>query len=142
MFDHIDGCSLLLVTANSYVNQRGALVMGRGAAAEALKRFPGCAKRFGPLVKQNPGYGLIFDPNYPDPRLGIFRVKEHWADPAEDMIIYWSIKELSNLAASSDWKTVEIFLNFPGIGWGRRRDTEILPLLKPLPDNVVIWRYT
>lgn len=118
IFNHFDECSLLLVTTNSYVNKKGSLVMGRGAAEEAAKRFPGCAQRFGALVKACPNYDVIFDPNYPKPRLGIFRVKAHFEDRAEKAIIAQSVKRLVEIATNPHWKVVPIYINFPGIGYG------------------------
>lgn len=38
-----------------------------------------------------------------------------------------------------DWKSKKIHLNFPGIGNGGLKRSNVLPLLERLPDNVKVW---
>lgn len=57
---------LTLVTGNSTLRRDGALVMGRGAAAEALDRYPGCNFVFGDLIRAaGSNYGIVWHPTLP-----------------------------------------------------------------------------
>lgn len=152
---------VILVTGNATVNAAGRLVMGRGAAAEAAVRFPGCAKVFGGellKIRQQPPsaslnfklspadlvemgsrpYGVLIHPTQFDPMLGVFQVKNDWAKPAVPKLIYISVDQLSDLA-ETEWVGMRIALNFPGIGNGRLRREVVLPLIQGLPDNVSVW---
>jgi len=144
MFQH--KADVLLVTANSYVTHNGVLVMGRGAAKQANDLYQ-CAEHFGWLVNDTIGhkarqrYGVIMgDPGCYNPEcpywLGIFQVKYHWRDEADLKLIEYSALKLTQLAIPDEFK---ISLNFPGIGNGRLRREDVLPLLEGLPGNVTVW---
>lgn len=135
---------LRIFTGNATIKKNGALVMGRGAAKEALFRFPGCDKVFGDLITAPHAttddaprhYGLVLHPVLP---LGIFQVKRHYSMPAELEIIAFSVKKLIEHCAQNP--KLRVSMNFPGIGWGSLARADVLPLVERLPDAVTVWEY-
>lgn len=67
-------------------------------------------------------------------------VKDHWQEDAKLSIIEESAICLDNwlFDMTSD---IRVDLNFPGIGNGKLKREDVLPLLERLPDNVHIWEY-
>ena len=131
-----------VVTTNAILNRHGHLVMGRGAALEASRRFPGLALNagtaLGSLDLVGGRYGLLTPAQLEQPIL-LFQVKLHWKDAADIHLIRHSTEKLAVYAADRRWQTFN--LNFPGIGNGRlaHRFEEILSVLSDLPDNVSVW---
>jgi hypothetical protein len=90
-----------------------------------------------------PDYGIVFydwphEDDANDITIGLFQVKDHWANKATLELIATSVDILRKLA-KTDWKDKKISLNFPGIGNGKLDRKDVLPLLHKLPDNVTIW---
>lgn len=148
LWSEIGQASLLLVTTNSTVRQDGALVMGRGAAAEAKKRYPELPFELGRQLLdkglQNDEYNLLIadSPLMVRPYLGAFQVKYHWRDEASLLLIRHSAVALAEYARVRP--QLRIVMNYPGIGNGRLNRDEVEPILAgPLGevDNVFIyWR--
>ena len=156
VFGHTD---VFFITTNPITRKDGALVMGRGIAKEAKDRFPTlpylAAERIALHQKHQAtsdamaptGVGVIgpFDGQL----VGYFMVKRHWAEPAELAIIERSIATMKRSLCFTDFVTGErkesttgrYDLNFPGIGNGKLRREDVLPLLEQLPDNVHVWEY-
>jgi len=136
---------VLLVTTNAYVRNDGCLVMGRGAAFQMTQLYPWTHKEFGKLVTDwaerhpNMPYGVLASMLQQKPVLGIFQVKHHFMDEASPDLIANSVKQLVMWATHSP--NTRFAVNFPGIGNGRLRRKDVLPLLAPLPDNVEVWEY-
>lgn len=136
---------VLLVTTNAFVRSDGGLVMGRGAAFQMTQKYPGSQAEFGRLVQQwrasypNQPYGVLASLEWQNPMLAIFQVKYHFRDEADLGLIRNSVKALGEWARLDSRVTFAV--NFPGIGNGRLSDAAVLPLLKPLPDNVGVWTY-
>ena len=140
---------VIVFTGNSTIRRNGCLVMGRGAALEAQMRFYGCSREFGRLLyiynlhnypRKNVSYGVLVHSTQVNPALALFQVKERWHDDAKLELIKNSTNMLDNLAKSI-WKDKRIALNFPGIGYGRLRRKDVLPIIQSLPDNVEVWEY-
>lgn len=140
------GADVIVVTGNSTVKRDGCLVMGRGAAWKASQLYPDCPRVFGMLIrayeKKDPlsPYCLLVHPNMSRPILALFQVKKFWGDGAELSIISESAGTLF-LMAKTMWKNKRIAMNFPGIGWGRLKREDVLPIIQGLPDNVEVWEY-
>jgi len=135
---------VLFVTTNAFVRGDGCLVMGRGAAYQMTQLYPWTHKTFGKLVTgwavryPNQPYGILVAAEVPcKPVLGIFQVKHHFRDEASPDLIINSVHQLSIWATHSP--LTRFAVNFPGIGNGRLRRKDVLPLLQPLPDNVEVW---
>ncbi|MCG3211867.1 MAG: hypothetical protein FOGNACKC_05513 [Anaerolineae bacterium] len=155
MLTHWNTPDLLLITTNACVNAAGGLVMGAGVARQMRDRFRGLDRvlaqqiiarssrstRFShnanPYKLYLPSYDLLVSPEWPVKKLGLFQVKARFCDAASLSQIQESATAL--LLWCVEHPAAEVWLNFPGIGNGRLGRSEVLPIVKHLPDNVVIW---
>ena len=142
LWDEIGKANLILVTTNASVRKDGCLVCGRGAAKEAAERFPTFSRRCGHKIRfyerEEKIYGImIFSGILPQGSIGAFQVKYHWKDQADLLLIAHSVGQL--ILVSGQYE--RIAMNFPGTGFGRLAREKVLPLLEPLPDNVIIYEY-
>lgn len=132
---------IILVTANSYINQKGELVMGRGAALELKNRIPWISREFGLLIENCCGhlgyYGYLLADNVKNKTYGIFQVKYHFKDNASLDLIEKSTYELHAYVYNLPQK---ISMNFPGIGFGHLSEKDVMPIIEKLPDNVTIYK--
>lgn len=136
--------TLILVTGNSYITKDSKLVMGRGAAKEAVERFPGIDYSIGKMIKDRDAhlqrYGVLIDKFTTEKLsyqlLGVFQVKYHFKDIADLQLIKYSCDVLSTFVLP--WIN-SVSINFPGIGYGNRTMEEVLPIISHLPDNVTFY---
>lgn len=137
MWSAYESAGLFCITTNSAIRCDGALVMGRGIAREAAERFPGLSARLGRTILSRGTrlgrYDVVVDPQT---RIAAFQVKYRWEDDASLDLIRTSAQALQRLIAGS---SLQVHLNFPGIGNGRLTRAAVLPLLGELPGNVTIW---
>ena len=144
MWDVFGKTGLFLITTNPIIRKDGAVVMGRGIAREAALRFPELPFKFGRrLSPEVVGYQASGDSTgtigtYEQQEVGYFMVKRHWNSPAELSIIEDSVSDLLSWAPYQFWR---IDLNFPGIGNGKLRREDVLPIIEKLPDKVHVWEY-
>jgi len=124
------------VTTNSFIKKSGSLVMGRGAAAAATRIWPACDLYFGSLVPHMGKYNILYDPAR---KLGLFQVKYFWGDDASLDLIRDSARALANW---TDDNPGPVHLNYPGIGFGRLKKSDVDPLLECLPPQVHVWTFS
>lgn len=119
--------------------------MGRGIAKQVKDMFPDIDLAFGENIRclglEGKKYGIICCTKYPN--ISAFQVKYHWADEADLDLIAVSVATLIveaeiNLKCDPDWTA---FLNFPGIGNGRLKREDVLPLVEKLPDCITVWEF-
>jgi hypothetical protein len=135
MWSVYDETDIFCITTNSTLRGNGALVMGRGLALEAKRRFPGIDKIFGREVSiRGEKYGFVMVANS---KLAAFQVKYHYWDKADLHLIKHSTLSLNWSARNAPYWRFD--LNFPGIGNGKRTAEEVLPIIQYLPDNVHVW---
>lgn len=128
-----------LFTGNPIVKRNGAIVMGRGAAKQVRDTFPGIDRTFGAMIQRNPASNILWARLGNESRyIGWFKVKYHWELPAELALIAESAWELSELADRKPNMTFH--MNYPGVGNGKLTEDEVITVLAPLPDNVVLYR--
>ena len=84
-------------------------------------------------------YGLVTILNFKPQLVAAFQVKSHYSEPASLDIIKFSVQKLVEYIRIVSPNRVD--LNFPGIGYGRLDEADVLPLLLELPDCVHIWRF-
>jgi len=142
LWDSID--DIILVTSNSYVNQRGELVMGRGAALELKNKFPYLAGIFGDQVKryyEHLGkYGVLISKyEFLDKMYGIFQVKYHFGDRANLELIDYSVNMLNSILKEQPFEKSSVSMNFPGIGFGHLLYEQVLPVVEKLNDRVTLY---
>lgn len=154
MWDVFGKTDLFLLTTNPIIRKDGAIVMGRGIAKEAAIRFPDLPFTMAIRYKQNKHEQQYVDPlntynvgfvnRYEGQLIGWFMVKDHWKEAAKLEIIEQSVRELIRIA---NWQNTgnrllsRIDLNFPGIGNGKLKREDVLPIIQQLPDNVHVWEY-
>lgn len=128
--------SLFCITTNSSINSKGELVMGKGIALQAKKKFPDLPRIAGKYISEGGRYGLIilkFGKNF----MGLFQTKTDWRlDSSLDLIEY-SCFELNKALSFLPWIS-EVNLNFPGIGNGNLDKKEVLSVLKDFGSEVGI----
>lgn len=145
MISDVCKADTVLVTANQYIRNDGALVMGRGAAFQLTQKYKGCAAEFGGLIKvyakafPNIAYGVLISAKWSEPALGIFQVKWNYWEEADLSLIRCSVHDLAKHATDAPAKVFAV--NFPGIGNGKLHEKDVAPLLHCLPDNVEVWKH-
>lgn len=153
MWDVFNDTDNFLITTNSFVKGNGCLVMGRGIAYEASQKFPSLPKDAGGVILEHgPNYHVLPLGNYElngaigfksknksdSTQLWLFQVKRHWKEDASLKLIEIAASQLRELANLYPYEWFD--LNFPGIGFGRLKEEDVLPIIEPLPDNVRVWR--
>jgi len=146
----VSGPAIYAVTTSASITKDGRLVMGRGAALQAVQRIPGIAYEAAQAIitsREQAGhlphipYGfLIVRPPRPEEGkygFGIFQVKDHWERAADLNIISCSMACLRYYAHSNP--DITIRMNYPGIGYGKLFISSVAPLLTDLPKNVYIF---
>src|SRR5690606_36980148 len=126
---------------NATVTRAGALVMGRGAALAAKKKFEGLEYDFGQQIfnhKTPLAYGLLISVNYPKVKIGAFQTKVFWSDRSFARIIDNSCKHLRKWMKANP--TRRIHVTFPGIGEGKISEEEVLEVMDKhrFSDNLVL----
>jgi hypothetical protein len=126
----------IIVTANSFLTSEMKLVMGRGAAWQLKMKVPGIDQIFGKMIHESCGhlgrYGLIFHKRY-----GAAQVKYRFNERANLELIRSSMMMLETVA-NRDRKRI-FNINWPGIGNGGLKKSQVRSLLRDLPDNVHVW---
>lgn len=143
MFSIWGKTDMFLFTANPIINKQGLAVMGRGIALQLAERVPTIRRDFAERMRLlaefwGPCNCDIID-RYDDQSVGFFMVKDHWKNQARLDIIERSCKELDSWIMDDAMDRVD--LNFPGIGNGKLKRGDVLPIIEKLPDNVHVWEY-
>ena len=137
-----NGLWTALVTTNSFVRKDGCLVMGRGAAKQMAERWSFVPRIAGHMIQRNVGhlgkYGVMLIPKEltDDVTLGLFQVKYGWMEDADLELIEYSVDVLCSMTVI---RRNPIALNFPGIGNGKLKREDVLPIVDILPENVHIF---
>jgi O-acetyl-ADP-ribose deacetylase (regulator of RNase III) len=154
LWSEVGKADLILFTANADLDRNGELVMGRGAALEAKRRWPSLARELAEATGGKRDYGLAWARGLKTgskTKLGCLQVKRAWRDPADLKLIDWSAGKLA--AALERWlgnpehagQEFRVAINYPGIGQGTGglREEDVRPILerhfKDLP--VVVYKY-
>jgi len=147
MWDCFGKVDLFLITTNPVVKKNGACVMGRGIAKEMSEKYPEIPFALGSIIQTRRGTKAWRDSDtigcLDKQIVGYFMVKDHWLEPAKLSIIESSVRALLvQLDYCTQYKSdFTVALNFPGIGNGKLKREDVLPLLEVLPDNVHVWEF-
>lgn len=145
MFKEAPADSVLIATGNAFIRVDGAVVMGRGAAAQMAKIFPYCPFSFAATFNHLSPYHLrIIRGYHPGANnfwrnIGLFQVKRHFKDAADLELIRQSTDRLVGVAALHPYTRYD--MNYPGIGNGKLHRGEVAPIIGRLPNNVHIWQF-
>lgn len=137
IFNDVEVLDFVGITTNSTLNKKNQLVMGAGNAKQAKELVPELPDVFGKQVIQGCGdgrfYGLLRHGKY-----FALQTKLHWRDNSPMWVVERSLYKL-NLAAIKH--PDKIFgIPFPAINHGRLKESDVLPLLEVLPDNVIVYK--
>lgn len=131
------------ITTNSYIRNDGEVVMGRGIAKQTKNLFEDLPLALGNKIKGRCGhlgtYGVLPTNRNENDKFVAFQVKTHFKNDADLSLIRASTEGLGQMASKYEERRFD--LNFPGIGNGGRDQSEVMPIVKELPDNVHIWRF-
>jgi hypothetical protein len=130
--DHFIG-----ISTNGFVKRNGEAVMGRGCAAQAARIYPSAPRLLGQHIKRNGNVpGWIGEDN--DWALIVLPVKHSWWEQADLGLIQMSVVWLREYAENNGIVTT---IHVPRLGCGNGRldwATQVLPLMRHLPDNVLV----
>ena len=140
LWQYVPG-GLIAVTTNASIKYNGALVMGRGAAKEAVQRIRDIDLEAGTAIAYaGPMYGFLplRMPEEKKMGFGIFQVKKAWNEKAHVKLILNAVMKLREFAL--EHPEMPIRLNYPGIGNGGLTMDEVEPYLVHLDEcaNVMI----
>ena len=123
------------ITTNGTLRRDGRLVMGRGVAAAAARRYPTLPSELGQVVARS-GSHVWPMVKY---RLFSFPVKVHYFERADPRLITWSAKELvdkvTGVNAFFRPCITAVYLVRPGCGNGRLSWDAVKPLISPILDD-------
>jgi len=127
------------IPTNGVVNRQGLLVMGKGLAWDAAKRFPGLRSNWGELVAALGNQPFA----YPPGQLISFPTKHHWVNPSDLSLIRSSAKNLTlwwpHVASSYTMASKEpLPICLPKVGCGNGGldwETQVRPILSELLDD-------
>lgn len=125
-------CQYRIITTNGAVRSDGCAVMGRGCAAQAKFYMPSLPRALGTKLKA--GGNHVYE--FPEWSLFTFPVKHSWEQPADLPLIAQSARELRGFA--EDRPEAIFILPRPGCGNGQLEWAVVEPLLRSLPDNILV----
>lgn len=136
-FDQLD---YVCITTNAIAKANGSLVMGAGVALDADKHNSNLKVEFGRQLRErglfNKFYGLLLA----EEKYIAFQTKYHWRDNSPLELVARSTDMLRRLALKYPDRTFG--LPFPGISNGKLNPKDVYPILKQLPDNVIVYHLT
>lgn len=147
IWDYHDAGKTICITTNYGWKLNGLNVMGKGIAAEALKRYPTLAAWYGTKCHKHwvrTGGAMIMDPVfYPMKNLIMFPTKRMRDNPALTWRFSSSIEQIKHSAGKlvglmKDRNLDEVYLPRPGCGNGGLLWKNVRPYLLWLPDTVKI----
>ena len=135
---------VMAITTNGVVKNNGELVMGKGIALQAKRRYPGLPKAMGDFVSTI-GCGNIPEIFYCGADVGklvtlvSLPTKHHWRDKSDISLIKKSLIIIEDIIPKSQ----TIALTRPGCGnGGLNWETEVKPIIEPLlNDRFTIYEY-
>lgn len=128
---------VLCISTNGIINRAGALVMGKGIALEAKRRYPGIDYKAGQFVSKH-GNNVCALGKWASHEFGsyefvTFPVKTHWREAAKPELIKRSTEELEVVATQKGWQ--EIYIPHVGCANGGLLWKDVYPILNMLLDH-------
>jgi len=126
--------SWVVITTNGSVKRNGEVVMGRGVALQAKKKFPDLPKILGNCINGPIGNHVTLQPIF---HLLTFPVKHNWYEKADLKLIKRSCEELLETV---DILKPPFYMVRPGCGnGGLSWEKEVKPILeKYLDDRFIV----
>jgi len=158
IWDKYDCGETVCITTNGFVNSKGFAVMGRGVAAQAVKRFPTIKGKLGQLTIHNGNIVQRLVPriiSFPvKPQLGICNEDKSnvvlhirrqyrpyswvpgWAMMADLNLIECSLEQLNQLRDVKNFE--KIYLPKPGCGAGGLDWVDVKPYCERYGDWLIV----
>lgn len=133
---HVPEGYVVMFTANHIIKHNGELVMGAGAALAAKTAVPELPMKFAGLILEHPDDNIHGVP-VGDGFYSSFKTKHHYKDQSTRDILVKSVSELRDIA--NQHYDFNFLLNYPAIGYGGMTISEVMPIVKHLPDNVTLY---
>lgn len=140
LWTYADRGHWIAITTNGTVRRAGSLVMGRGVALQAARRYPTLSLELGQVVARS-GSHVWPMVKY---RLFSFPVKAAFYDWAEFRLIAWSAEELvskvealNKIHDRAGWlnRIAQVYLVRPGCGYGGLQWADVKPCISLILDN-------
>ena len=128
---------IVVFTANQVVKRNGELVMGAGNAKAARDSIEGSAMMFGKALKDNRFLTIPFSRKGGVTNLAALVTKQHFKDPSNLEFVIESLRKLYHWAVTHPSYTIH--LPYPAIGFGGLTRTQLDPILKHMPNNVLVY---
>jgi len=131
---------VIVITTNGVIGKNGKLIMGCGAARQAVQQYPGIDGECAQTIRQRGSFtngAWVYGFLSVRPNFGIFQVKHHWKDKADLTLIDRSAAALAEFARQHP--ELNIHMNFPGVGAGGLMRGEVASHLVSLPENVTLY---
>lgn len=138
--------TIFVVSTNGVIKKDGRLVMGAGAAREALKYFPGVDQELGDYISSY----YVLDPvqnayiyltaTAASGKFVALQTKTHFREKSNPLLLSMALKELAQLARE---RYQLMAMNMPGVGYGGLREDMVVSLLKTYLghlDNIEVWQ--
>lgn len=125
-----------VITTNGFVKKNGEAVMGRGTAAQAVKRWPAIAITLGVCLQYHPSGNvpyMLASPPLTDVDLWSFPVKHNFWEKADLVLIEKSARFFLMVAENMGYQT--IVMPRPGCGNGQLTWEEVKPVIEPILDD-------
>lgn len=124
------------ITTNGTVKSNGRLVMGRGVAQQARDKYPNLDLKLGKDVKRLGNSVIVYERQFDNRGLFTFPVKYNWWELASLELIASSTIQLKQFCRLMPGAT--FYLPRPGCGNGGLKWEDVKPIIRFLPDNVII----
>jgi len=132
--------SILVVTTNGFVKNRGHAVMGAGIARQVRDAFPGIDERLGSLIKEHGNRPFRLTPS-----IWSLPVKWHWIMEAEVSLIAASLEKMVLMVE----KFKPDLLRFPRPGCGNGEldyfahgiDMLMENFARQVPARIEVWDF-
>jgi len=138
LWTYADQGQWVAITTNGTVRRDGSLVMGRGVALEAARRYPALPRELGKVVARS-GSHVWPMLKY---KLFSYPVKAAFYDWAEFRLITWSAEELvskvdvvNKMYPGGLNRIGQVYLVRPGCGNGGLHWVDVKPLISPILDD-------
>ncbi len=124
-------CNARCVTTNGVVKSNGELVMGKGVALQAARRYIYLPIQAGYKVKTFGNHLFVFQ--FSGEHIITFPTKHHWRDKSNIALIEASARRLMQAADHFKWD--EVAMTRPGCGNGQLLWDDVKKVIAPILDD-------
>jgi hypothetical protein len=135
LWTYADQGAWVAITTNGTVRRDGSLVMGRGVALQAARRYPALPRELGRVVARSGNYVWLMV----EYRLFSYPVKKAFYDGAEFKLIKQSAEQLVSIVEAVNkgglHQIDSVYMVRPGCGNGGLHWADVEPVVRPILDD-------